>query len=85
MQEKQTLQNFDNFLGAHELNELWYLRLLSEMPLSMANWFFFFPSSHGIKTLKCKWNYIITRKLAWNFFTGQMVEPQVFFDRMTTG
>lgn len=32
MQEKQPLKNFDNFLGDYELNEILYLRLLSEMP-----------------------------------------------------
>lgn len=44
MQEKQPLQNFDNFLGAHKLNELLYLRLLSEMPSSVeSRGFFFLP------------------------------------------
>lgn len=38
MQEKQSSQNFDNFLGAHELNELLYLRLLSELPSSVECW-----------------------------------------------
>lgn len=46
MQEKQPLQNFDNFLGAHGLKELLYLRLLSELPSSVecwsVGWLFFF-------------------------------------------
>lgn len=70
MQEKQPLQNVDNFLRAYELNKLLYLKLLPEMPSSVESQGFFLLHMED-KHWKPN-GIIIMSNLAWNFFIGEM-------------